>query len=424
MIEASLWSAQAPAEQARAEVPLPERADVAIAGAGIAGLSAALALAKRGMSACVLEASHAGFGASSRNGGMALTGLKLDAATLARKYGLDAAREMFGATLGAIDLVERLVGEHSIDCNFARSGHLEVAVKPAHFAGFVETAHLLRDAFGHRVRTLEPAQLAEEIGSQAYCGGLLDERSAGLDPARYVAGLARAAVSAGSVLAENAAVTAVMRDGSGWRVDTSRGSVRAKSVLAATGAYTGAPFQALRRRLIPLGSYVVATQRLEPGLAQSLIPRNRMVYDSKRLLHYYRLTPDGRMLFGGRAAFLPEGPRTVAQSARILRHDMLEVFPQLSRTEIEYAWGGTLDIAFDIMPHAGVEDGVNYALGFAGHGVAMATLLGTLTGDAMAGVRAPHAFERALPRGPAWYRGNPWFLPLVGTWQRVLDRIA
>ncbi|HEY1975071.1 MAG TPA: FAD-binding oxidoreductase [Candidatus Baltobacteraceae bacterium] len=423
MIEASVWSAATPTG-GYAATSLPERADVVIAGAGIAGLSAALALATRGASVCVVEASHAGFGASSRNGGMALTGLKLDAATLRRRYGLPAARDMFEATLGAIDLVERLVELHGIDCAFARSGHLEVAAKPAHFADFIGTAELLRDAFGHRVRTLARDELAGELGSGAYYGGLLDERSAGLDPARYVAGLARAAVSAGSVLCENAAVTAVTRDGSDWRVDTSRGSLRAKSALAATGAYTGNAFAALRRRLVPLGSYVIATQRLAPDLARSLIPRNRMVYDSKRLLHYFRLTPDGRLLFGGRAAFLPEGPRTVAQSAQILRRDMLAVFPQLRGTEIEYAWGGTLDIAFDVMPHAATQDGVHYALGFAGHGVAMATLLGTLTGEALAGVPARHAFERALPAGPAWYRGRPWFLPLVGTWQRVLDRIA
>ena len=424
MIEASVWSAPSQLGAARAAAPLPARADVAIAGAGIAGLSAALALAKRGVSACVLEASYVGFGASSRNGGMVLTGLKLDAATLQRRYGAAAAREMFGTTLAAIDLVESIVREHGIDCDFARSGHLEVAVKPSHYEEFVRAAKLLNDEFGHRVRTIARDALAEEIGSRAFYGGLLDERSAGLDPARYVAGLARAAESAGSTICENAAVASVERDGDAWRIETARGTLRANTLVAATGAYTGAPFGALRSKLVPLGSYVIATQRLAPDLAATLLPRNRMVYDSKRLLHYFRLTPDRRMLFGGRAAFLPEGPRTIAQSARILQRDMLAMFPQLRDTTIEYAWGGTLDIAFDVMPHAGTEGGLYYALGFAGHGVAMATLLGRLTGDAIAGVPARNPFARALPAGPPWYRGNPWFLPLVGTWQRVLDRIA
>lgn len=424
MIEASLWSAQGTAGAAHTATPLPQHADVAVVGAGIAGLSAALALAKRGVSACVLEAQRAGFGASSRNGGMALTGLKLDVATLQRRYGLAVAREMFGATLAAIDLVETLVREHGIDCDFARSGHLEVAAKPAHFAEFVRMEKLLRETFGHSVRTIVRDELPGELGTRAYYGALLDERSAGLDPARYVTGLARAAVAKGSVLCESATVTGVSRDGGEWRVETSRGSLRAKKVLAATGAYTGAPFGGLQRKLIPLGSYVIATQTLAPDLASALIARDRMVYDSKRLLHYFRLTPDRRLLFGGRAAFLPEGPRTNAQSARILRRDMLAVFPRLHDAKIEYAWGGTLDIAFDVMPHAGSDGGLHYALGFAGHGVAMATLLGTLTGDAMAGAPAHHPFERGLPSGPAWYRGNPWFLPLVGTWQRVLDRIA
>jgi glycine/D-amino acid oxidase-like deaminating enzyme len=424
LIEASVWTAREPVDGSRATVPLPERADAVVAGAGIAGLSAALALAKRGASVCVLEASYAGFGASSRNGGMALTGLKVDAAALQRRYGLPIAREMFEATLAAIDLVERIVREHGIECDFARSGHLEVAAKRAHAAHFAGTAELLRDGFGHRVRTLSREELAEEIGSGAYYGAILDERSAGLHPARYVDGLARAAEAAGAAICESAAVVSVKRDGARFCIGTSRGPVRAESVLVATGAYTGAGFEPLRRRLVPLGSYVIATRPLAPSLGKTLIPRNRMVYDSKRLLHYFRLTPDSRLLFGGRAAFLPEGPRTIAQSARILHRDLLAIFPQLREVEVEYAWGGTLDIAFDVMPHASTQDGLQYALGFAGHGVAMATLLGTLTGDAMAGVRADHPFRRALPAGPRWYRGNPWFLPLVGMWQRMLDRIA
>lgn len=424
MIETSLWNVRTPVKNTGGATPLPRNAEVAIVGGGITGLSAALALAKRGVASCVLEASHAGFGASSRNGGMVLTGLKLDPATLQRRYGLLAAQEMFGASLAAIDLVESIVSRHGIECDFARTGHLEVAAKPGHFAEFVRTANLLSEAFGHHVRLLAREEIAEELGSNAYYGALLDELSAGLDPARYVAGLANAAMAAGSVLCENAAVVAVARDGSVWRVDTRRGSVHAKHVLVATGAYTGAPFEALANRFVPLGSYVVATQPLPSDLAASLIPRNRMVYDSKRLLHYFRLTPEGRLLFGGRAAFVVEAPASIARSARILREDMLAVFPQLGDIEIQYAWGGTLDIAFDVMPHAGVYEGLHYALGFAGHGIAMATLLGTLTGEALAGVPTSHAFARPLPAGPWWYRGDPWFLPFVGAWQRVLDAIA
>jgi glycine/D-amino acid oxidase-like deaminating enzyme len=422
LIESPLWNARGPASGARVAA-VPSRADAVIAGAGIAGLTAALALIKRGRSVCVLEAQRAGYGASSRNGGMVLTGLKLDAATLQRRYGPSAARAMFAATLRAIDLVESLVREHAIDCGFARSGHLEVASKPAHFAAFVETAKLLSDAFGHEVRTLGRDELPAEIGSDAFFGGLLDERSASLDPARYVEGLARAAADAGVMLCEETPVRNIAREARAWRVATPRGEVRAESAFVATGAYTTTPFAALRRRLIPLGSYVVATERLSSELARALLPRGRMVYDSKRLLHYFRLTHDERLLFGGRAAFVPEGRAAVARSAAILRRDMTAVFPQLAGVAIEYAWGGTLDIAFDLMPHAAQYDGLHYALGFAGHGVALATLLGTSTGDAMAGAPVDHPFSAALP-APAWYRGNPWFLPLVGAWQRFLDRVA
>ncbi|MCC7360398.1 MAG: FAD-binding oxidoreductase [Anaerolineales bacterium] len=412
------------------ERPLPARADVAVIGAGFTGLSAARVLAKRGVSVVVLDAESIGWGASSRNGGMVLTGLKVGAAELIQRYGRDLARRLFAASLAAIDTVERLVAEEQIACNFARTGHLEVAAKPAHYAGFQRSAEAIEREFGHPARLLPRADLAAEIASDRYFGGLVDAVSAGVNPARYLAGLARAAQRAGAQLFEQARVTTLERSGPAYRLTTARGPLEAAQVLIATSGYTGRAMQPLARpltrRLVPIGSYIIATAPLAPDLAQALIPRGRMVFDSKNFLAYYRLTPDHRMLFGGRARFLPESPATVLQSAAILRRAMVQVFPHLASAEIAYAWGGTLDFAFDLMPHAGRQDGVWYSLGYAGHGVALATYLGTLLGDVIAGETRDNPFaELPFPGAPlGLYDGRPWFLPLAGAYYRFLDLIS
>ena len=314
MIEAPLWTAPF-ATQPAEPAAVPQRADVAILGAGYTGLSAALELCRSGLTAVVLEAHHVGAGASSRNGGMVLTGLKEGPGALVRRYGEKGARAFFDASLRALELVERLVQAERIDCGYARCGHIELACTPRHAAGFVRAQGLLERVFGHRVRVLSRAELAGEIGSTVYAGGLLDERSGGLDPCRYVRGLADAARRAGAVVAEETPASAIERDGSGWRVQTPRGDVACANVLVATGAYGGTEFPLLRRRLVPLGSYVIATEPLPGDLARDLIARNRMRFDSKRMLHYFRLTPDSRMLFGGRAAFVAPDAQTTRQSA-------------------------------------------------------------------------------------------------------------
>ena len=210
---------------------------------------------------------------------------------------------------------------------------------------------------------------------------MVDEVSAGLNPARYVAGLAQAATKAGAAIFENtqSGEDRARRRGKGcqrWRITTSRGALWAREVFVGTSGYTGAATPALRKKIIPIGSYIITTEVLPEALARELSPRNRMIYDSKNYLYYYRLTPDNRMLFGGRAAFFPETADSIRKSAEILRRGMIDVYPQLRDVKVEYVWGGTLDFAFDIMPHAGQMDGIYYAVGYAGHGVAMATWQG------------------------------------------------
>ena len=409
---------------------LPGTSDVAIIGAGFTGLSAALALAKRGAKVVVLEAETIGWGASSRNGGMVLTGLKLGVNELISKYGRELTRRMYAASLETIDCVERITKEEDIDCDFARSGHLEVACKQSHFDDYARQAEVIDREFNHQLRIVPRNQLRSEIGSDAYYGGMVDEVSAGLNPARYVAGLAAAAMRAGALICEQTKVQKIERESqngaSGFRVTTSRGSLRARNVLVGTSGYTGAATPALRKKIIPIGSFIITTEVLPDALARELSPRNRQIYDSKNYLYYFRLTPDNRMLFGGRAAFFPETDQTIRRSAEILRRGMISVYPQLRDTKVEYVWGGTLDFCFDIMPHAGQMDGVYFAVGYAGHGVAMATWQGQRMAEWIADGKTDNPFaEIPFPGAPlGLYNGNPWFLPFAGAYYKVLDWIS
>ena len=428
-LEKNFWltTVQAPEVPVR---PLPDRVDVAVIGAGFTGLSAARTLAKGGARVAVLEAENLGWGASCRNGGMVLSGLKLGIPALLKRYGHQAAKRMYAASLESIDCVEEIVREEGIACDFARCGHLEVACKPKHFEEFRSGAETIEQEFGRRLKIVEKKELRSEIGSAIYHGGIVDEASAGVNPARYVAGLGCAAAKAGAEIHEKTRVTGLERAASGgesgWKVTTSRGAVPAKDVLVATSGYTSGVTPSLQKKIIPIGSFIIVTDVLRRELARELSPRGRMIYDSKNYLYYYRLTPDRRMLFGGRAAFFPENENTVRESARILREGMIRVFPQLRDVRVEFVWGGTLDFAFDVMPHAGRMDGMYFSVGYAGHGVAMATLLGKKMAEAILSGRDENPFAGIeFPGAPlGLYNGNPWFLPLAGAWYKFLDWVS
>jgi len=428
--EQNYWLTTAEFPKVDASRSLPEVVDVAVIGAGFTGLSAARTLAKRGAKVAVLESETIGWGASSRNGGMVLTGMKLGVNQLISMYGRELTQRMYAASLASMDCVEQIVREEGIDCDFVRCGHLEVACKQKHFDDYARQAEVIAREFNHTLRVVQKHELNSEIGSTIYYGGMVDEVSAGCNPARYVAGLARAAMKAGAEVFEHARVETIQRDSRqgepGWKLATSRGPLWAREVFVATSGYTGKATPALQKKLIPIGSFIITTEVLPEALARELSPRNRMIYDSKNFLYYYRLTPDRRMLFGGRAAFFPETTQTVRQSAEILRRGLIDVYPQLSDAKIDYVWGGTLDFAFDIMPHAGQMDGMYYAVGYAGHGVAMATYQGQKIAELMAGDKPENPFVGIpFPGAPlGLYNGRPWFLPLAGAWYKFLDWVS
>ncbi|HVN15841.1 MAG TPA: FAD-binding oxidoreductase, partial [Anaerolineales bacterium] len=319
--------------------PLPEKVDVAIIGGGYTGLSAARTLAKRGARVAVLEANTIGWGASSRNGGMALTGLKLPMQTIIKKYGRNLAKQLFQSSLDSIDTVEQIVKEENIDCGFARCGHLLTANKPKHYEALQEEVEFMAKEFNHNVHLIPREKQREEIGSGLYYGALVDEVSGGLNPAQYVAGLARAAEKAGASLHARARVTHLELGTNGFVVETERGKVRAEKVLVGTSGYTSRVMQQLQKKIIPIGSFIIATEKLSDDLAKELSPKNRMIFDYKHYLNYFRLWGN-RMIFGGRAAFFRETPETIRQSAGILQREMIQVYPQLKDIQIEYSWGG------------------------------------------------------------------------------------
>jgi glycine/D-amino acid oxidase-like deaminating enzyme len=420
-VDRCLWTDNLPGSAAVQSLKLPPRTDVVIIGGGYTGLAAARALARRGVDATVLERYTLGWGASGRNGGFVLPGFKPEMEELARRLGAARAARMFQLSLEAMRYLADLIAEEGIACDFSRCGAVTLAAKPAHMQGLEQSSRFMREQLGYETELLQREDLGQEIGSTRYHGGLLDPGGCSLQPAKYVRGLALAAERAGARLLENAEVRRVRRVQGGFEVTTSQGVVRAREVLAATNGYTPAALGALRRRVIPIGSNQIATEALDENLARRLVPRGRVFSDTKNLLYYFRLSPDRRMVFGGRASFTPIGTKRIAG---ILAAGMREVFPELAGATIEYAWTGKVAYPLDHLPHAGRLDGVHYSMGYCGHGVALATYLGSRMGEVLAGVGEVPDLGTSRFRAIPFFNGVPWFLPLVGGYYRVRDRLG
>ncbi len=412
-LDRCLWSEATPP---RAAAPVPALVDVAIVGGGYTGLAAARALARHGTRVAVLERHRIGWGASGRNAGFVLPGFQRGLAELAAGLGETRAGELFRCSLEAVRYLESLLAAEAIDCGYGRCGSVLLAARPGHLAALEDERRCLLRVAGHETALLGAEEVAREIGSPSYHGGLVDGSGGALHPGRYCRGLAAAAERAGAALHEGAGVTAIRRGLGGFELATAGGPVRAGEVLVATDGYTGPPFGRLGRGVVPVGSYIIATAPLEPALAARLLPGGRVLSDTRRLLHYFRLTPERRLLFGGRASMSPLG---TGRAARVLGRAMRRVFPDLAQTPVDFAWSGSVGFTRDRLPHAGRLDGVHYALGYCGHGVAFATWLGARMGDALAGRgEIPHLGPlRAVPL----YRGRPWFLPAVDAYYRVRD---
>jgi glycine/D-amino acid oxidase-like deaminating enzyme len=420
MKQVSYWTDSAPPVPSRAG-PLPERADTVVIGGGYTGLSTALHLARKGARVVLLERGPLGSGASSRNGGHCNNGITIKPGAAIERFGVERARRLFQVSVDAVNYVEELVRTERIECEFRRSGRVGLAAKPGHFEQLRSYHDLARRHFGFEAELIPRSELAREIGSRRYHGGLLDPRSAALHPGKYVAGLGQAAVRAGVELHDNTAAVGIRREGGAFEVATIRGRIRAGQVMLATNGYTDRVHRELQRRIIRLGSFIIATEPLSEDLARSVIPGRRNMVDTKNFSYYFRLSEDNRLIFGGRARFALSNPEADRMSARVLARGMTSVFPQLRDISIEYCWGGTVGFTMDRLPHAGEVGGVFYAAGYCGHGVQMATYIGKCMADVMDGHPEANPWrDIPFPKPPFVY-DTPWYLPLAGAYFKVLD---
>ncbi|MCP4766745.1 MAG: FAD-binding oxidoreductase [Gammaproteobacteria bacterium] len=416
------WLDTAPPFRAAEVEPIGGRFDVAVVGGGFTGLSAALALRRRGATVAVLEAGQVVAAASGRNGGQCNNGLAHGFAAIVDELGLDVARSFYLAYNAAVDRVERLVAEEAIDCDFHRCGKLKLAAKPTHFRHLARDAELLAREIDSDSVIVNQNDLSVEIGSDRFYGALLNRRSASLHVGRFGIGLAEAAARQGARVYEDAPVTHHQRlSGGGHVLATTRGSLEADQVLVATGAYTSGPFGWFRRRFVPIGSFIIVTEPLETGTLDSIMPTRRNATTTMTIGHYFRTSTDNRLIFGGRARFALSSQSSDARSGRILERNMLEIFPQLRGTRIDYCWGGLIDVVADRLPHAGVHKDLFYAMGYSGHGVQMSVHMGEIMADIMAGRTEVNPWrDLPWPAIPGHF-GPPWFLPFIGAYYRVVN---
>ncbi len=424
------WWEAAPPDDAGNLAP-PGEVDVLVVGGGYTGLNAALELARAGRSVVVCEADRFGFGASSRNGGGVSAGISLGKGMSGghgEQFGSAKGRLLLDRLMGesrlAFDLVGDLVAREGIQCHYEVSGRMVGAYTPGHFKKFSSRAETINRLTQADAFVLPKARIREEMASDFYHGGLVIGCAAKLHPALYMHGLRLAAAGAGATLCAHTQVNKIDGGPGQFTVQTSKGSVRCGEVVIGTNGYTGALTPSLRRGIVPATSHVIATEELPEDLVRGLIPKGRTLSESPRILHYYRTSPDGRrVIFGGRARFTDVDPKT---RAILLHRAMVERFPQLADVRVTHSWTGYVAFTYDDLPHIGQYQGMNYALGCNGSGVAMMSYLGNLIARRILDNDAVNSayIGLDLPNIPVpGYTGEPWFLPVVGGWYRLRDRI-
>ena len=400
---------------------LPEKTDVLIVGSGYTGLNAAIETARGGRSTLVLDAGAPGHGCSTRNGGQISTSIKPSYSKLALRHGVDRARAIRDEGKAALDWIEDRIASEKIDCAFKRVGRFHAAHTPQAYDTLVREAETLRREDDVEVFAVPRAEQHSELGTDRYHGGVVFPRHAAVDPARYHRGLLDAAIGAGATIKSDCAVLAINRVASGFDVRTVNGTVKARDVVVATNGYTTEALPWMRRRVIPIGSYIIATEPLPKDLVDRLFPKNRIASDTCKVVYYYRPSPDRtRILFGGRVS---AGETDPTISGPRLYHDLCRVFPELQSYRISHSWMGTVAYTFDELAHTGTHKGVHYAMGYCGSGVSMASYLGMRMGQRVLGLpEGRTAFDGLpFPTRP-FYTGRPWFLPPMVAWYRWRDQ--
>jgi gamma-glutamylputrescine oxidase len=396
-------------------------ADVCVVGAGIAGCSAALALAERGYRVVLLEAQRIGWGASGRSGGQAIFGTAAEQSDLERLLGIEDARRVWEVSLAGLALLRQRIQHYRIDCDW-EDGWMLAAIKPRQWRDLQTWQEDLARRYGYAsTRLMERSELRSTVATERYIGALYDSNSGHLHPLRYTLGLARAASEAGVEIHEASRVLSFNRRDGRIRVYTDAGALDCAQLVLAGNAWLGNTAPPLQRKLMSIGSYVIATEQLGEERARRLIANNAALCDTNWILDYFRRSSDHRLLFGGRVNYSLLNVRAVAPATRAR---MIKVFPQLRDTRIDYAWGCLLDITLNRAPHFGrLEPDVYFLQGFSGHGISLAGIAGQLVAEAIAGTaerfdvfaRIPH---RNFPGGMLLRRPA---LALAMLWYRLRD---
>ena len=392
--------------------------DLAVVGGGFAGCSAALAAAEAGASVVLLEARDLGWGASGRNGGQVIPGLKLDPADMEAKYGKEAGAKLAEAVGAAADVVYSLIDKHAIDCAPRRGGWIQAA-HAATALGVIQRRCDQWAARGAPVEKLDAAAVSRLLGTSAYVGGWIDKRAGTIHPLSYVFGLARAAQAAGAKLCEETPATSLVREGDGWQIRTPKGALAARKVIVATDAYSDHLVPGLAQSMILVQSAQVVTEPLPASLREHLMPNGICASETRQLAFYFRQSPDGRLMFGGRGAVGDNEQPAFTQALIAAMHRM---FPETRSIPIAYRWSGQVGLTLDGIPHIHQpEPGLLIGFGYNGRGVAMATLMGQwLVQKALSGVEPPLPVTELAPI--AWHRLRRPAIALGITWAWLRDR--
>ncbi len=403
------------------DAPLPPAADVVVIGSGYTGLHAALQTARGGRDTLVLDAEDAGWGCSTRNGGQISTSVKPGFATLAKRHGEQRAHDIIREGQRSLAWIGEFIAAEQIDCDFGVVGRFHAAHNALQFTKLVEAVKGQRKGLEVQTEIVERSAQRTELGTDAYYGGVIYRQHASVHPARYHQGLLDHVLRAGARVAPRCPVISIARDGERFRVTTPRGTVVARNVVVATNGYTGPLTPWLQRRVIPIGSYMIATEPLPVEQMARLMPRNRIVSDTRQVVFYYRASPDQRrILFGGRVSHDETDP---AVSGPKLHADMVKIFPELAPTRISHSWCGFVAYTFDELMHVGNHDGLHFAMGYCGSGVGMASYLGMRVGQQVLGVAEGRTAFDGLPFATRpFYTGNPWFLAPSIRYYRWRDR--
>lgn len=405
------------------EATLPSQTDVLIVGSGYTGLHAAIETTQAGLGTVVIDAEQIGWGCSTRNGGQISTSVKPGYDVLSKRYGTRVAEDILREGQASLDFTAGFIECNEIKCDFEVTGRFHGAHSPRQYDKLAKACAAPNPVLQTDAYMVSKMEQHTELGTEFYHGGVVYPKHASVNPGRYHAGLVRLAKKGGASLVPHCTAQNIAEKSGAYELSTTKGVIRAKKLVIATNGYSGRLLPWLQRRIIPIGSYIIATEDLPKEVTDRLFPTNRILSDTRKLVYYYRLSPDRkRVLFGGRVSLRETDPR---KSAPILHRDLVRIFPELRNFRIAYSWQGTVGYTFDTLAHAGRQGDMYWAGGYCGSGVGMASYLGNMIGRQVCGDASARTVFSEIPfRGRPYFRGNPWFLSPSILYYRMVDAIG